>query len=263
MQKNMNWMNKLERRFGGWAIEKLSLYIIIGQVLAWGLFLANENVYSQMVYIPQRVLEGEVWRLFSFILIPPLRHPLLMLIAWYIFYMFGSSLERVWGAFYYNLYILIGAMAVVLSGFLFPGMPIGNGFLGLSVFLAFAYLFPDFEILLMFILPVKMKWIGLIGAAAVAIQIILGTWPIKVFALASVANFMIFFGRDIFRRTRAKQRVIHRKAERQREAAIPFHTCSKCGATDLSHPEREFRYRGEDAICSECSNGSENSEGSA
>lgn len=249
----MDLLNKLERRFGGWAIEKLSLYIIIGQVLAWGLYLANENVFAAMVYVPARVLDGEVWRLFSFILIPPLRHPIFMLLAWYIFYMFGNSLERVWGAFYYNLYILVGALAIVASGFLFPDISLGNEFLGLSVFLAFAYLFPDFEIMLMFVIPVKMKWIGMIGGAVVAVQVILGTVPVKIFALASVANFIIFFGKDIYRRLRSKRRVVQMKAEKQKMAATPFHTCAKCGATDLSHPEREFRYRGEDAICSECS----------
>ena len=208
---------------------------------------------NEMLCVPALVLKGEVWRLFSFMLIPPSMKIFFMLLGSYVLYSFGSSLERVWGAFYFNLYVLIGAISVVLGGFFFPAMPIDNAFLVPSVFLAFAYLFPEFEILIFFILPVKMKWIGMIGGAYVAFIVIIGPLPAKVFALASVANFLIFFGRDLVRRLRSKEREVKLKSEKKKEEATPFHTCSDCGATDLSHSEREFRYRGEEAICSECS----------
>lgn len=257
----MSSLQKIERKYSWIAIPNLTIYIIIGQVLAYALtndYWGNANIRDTMTLIPGAVMKGEVWRLFSFIFIPPVKHPIFMLIGWYMFYFIGGSLEGSWGAFKYTMYMLIGFLSVLLFSFLvgfafgIPNLPITNALLGSSIFLAFACLFPEFEVRIYFILPVKVKWMGYLLAGFVILGLLVDPLPFKILTLAGLLNFILFFWKDLFERIKNGERQRKVIATKKKEAGTPFHVCSECGATDLTHPEREFRYRNEMAVCSDC-----------
>jgi len=248
----MDFLDKLERRLGFLAIPNPTLFIIVGQVCAWALSLAQPELIEMMYFEPGKVLEGEFWRIFSFPFIPPLTDAIWLLFAWYIFWMMGSALEAQWGEFRFTAYLILGALLGMGASFLIPGLPISNIFWGQTVFLAFAHLFPDFELRLFFVIPVKVRWLGWLVWAQLLYIGAGAHWLIKLFLVASVLNYFIFFGRDIVDRIRSKKRKAELKAAKKIQAATPFHVCSVCGATDLSHADRDFRYRGDDAICTDC-----------
>src|SRR4029077_2272748 len=122
--------------------------------------------------VPEAVGWGEWWRLVSFLFTPPSGNPLLAIFALYFLWFMGGALEAQWGAFRYNVYVLIGYAMTVAAAFAFPYGAATNGYITGSIFLAFAYLFPDFQILLFFILPVKVKWLALITWLFFAYQFI-------------------------------------------------------------------------------------------
>lgn len=246
----MSFLDKLERTFGRLAIPNVSLYIVIGQVFVLFAAMLGRLKIESLMLLGAWVLDGDWWRLFTFIVVPPPVGGTFGLVfvafAWYLFYLMGSALEATWGTFRYNLYLLIGYVLTVGVAFLFPQAPATNMFLAGSVFLAFAYLNPDFQLALFFILPIKIKWLALVTWVLYGVRFIQGRWPTRFEILAAVANFLLFFGRDIVFSMRNRQRTMTREAERAREETHPRHVCHVCGKTDLSHPQMDFRY------CSKC-----------
>ncbi|MDQ8205182.1 hypothetical protein [Pelagicoccus sp. SDUM812003] len=252
----MAFLDKLEKRFGSLAIQNLTIYIIVGQVLTYAMMaLRNDQmgILQYMVFRFDLFMSGEVWRILSFMLIPPPAHWIWIAFAWIVFYLMGTSLEAKWGAFRYNLYLLTSVVCVALVGALYPRLPISNYYVAYSVTFGFAYLYPNFELRLYFILPVKMKWLGLFIAGLLIFEFFSSPAPIRWMMIGSLINFPLFFGLDFFRGLKAKQRVTEMKQAKEKFESEPFHTCSVCGATDVSHPERSFRYTKDGAICSECS----------
>ena len=165
---------------------------------------------------------------------------------WYLFYLMGTALENTWGTFRYNVYLLVGWVATVAVSFLQPDAAASIGFLQGSVFLAFAYLYPDFQLLLFFILPVKVKWLALLQWIGYFYLLLVGDGMTQLLVLASVCNFVLFFWHDIFLRMKAGRRRMAHQAEQIRQANTPRHTCVVCGVTNLSDPKMSFRY------CSKC-----------
>ena len=155
-----------------------------------------------LVFVPLLVLDGQWWRIFGFMLIPPPAGIIFIGFAWWMFYLMGSGLEHFWGAFRYNLYIWVGAAFTVGLSFLQPGAAATNAFLAGSVFLAFAYLNPDFEILVLLVLPVKMKWLALITWAIYGYEFVTGGWSGRLQVIAAVGNFFLFFGGDLIQERR-------------------------------------------------------------
>ena len=208
----------------------------------------DPQTYERVILIPSKVLDGEVYRLFSFLLLPPSSAFICAFFFWYLFYLMGNSLEAYWGTFRFNIFLLIGYSATVAAAFCTPEFPAGNGFLEGSVFLAFAYLNPNFQLLLAFILPVKIKWFALIAWAIFAQAIIFGDWSIRLNALAGTLNFFMFFGHEIFNRAWLGQRFMASQAKRFGQRPPEFtHKCEACGLTDSDDREMDFRY------CSKCS----------
>lgn len=251
----------MERKLGWLAIPNLTIYVIIGQVLAYALsneYWGHPEIRNTMTLVPGKILEGEIWRLLSFVFIPPNRSPIFLFIGWYVFYFIGSSLEGAWGAFKYSVYLLAGLLAMVMGAFVVailfgvPNIPISNELMGASIFLAFACLFPDFEMRIYFILPVKVKWLGYIFGGFLFLQLLANPLSGKILLFASMLNLFLFFGNDWINRVKSGNRQRKIVTEKKAESQTPFHVCANCGATDLSNPEREFRYRGEEAICSTC-----------
>lgn len=253
----MSFLDKLEKRFGSWAIHGLTNYIVVGQALTFLMVSLSPpetaiRILELMEYRLVNFLGGYFWNPFSFILIPKTFSFIWIFFSLMILHMMGSALEEHWGAFRYNLYVLLGIVFVVASGVVFPYHAFSSYFLLTSIFLAFAYLHPEIELNIFFVLPVKMKWLGWFTFVLALFFVLREGAATKLEFVASLINFPIFFGAEILRRIRSKKRVRTMKAAKRKQESEPFHTCSLCGATDISHPERDFRYRKDGGVCSEC-----------
>ncbi len=242
----MSLLDKLERRLGRFAVPHLTLAIVALQAPVYVLNLVQQRPLEPILLIPARVLAGEAWRLFTFVAVPPQMHPLFAFFYFYLFYLMGTTLEARWGHFRYNVFLLIGYVATVAVAFLTPEVPAGNTFIQMSVWLAFAYLYPDFELLLFFLLPVKIKYLAMLTWALYGWMAVTGPWHTRLAIAASVLNFFLFFGRDIWLRMRSSARRMHARREELVRRHQPRHQCRVCGKTDQSHPQMIFRY------CSKC-----------
>jgi len=242
----MSMLDTLERKLRRYAVHNVTLYLILGQALFFVFAMSGRFILDRVVLIPDAVLAGEWWRLLTFLFIPPLSNPIFTFFAWYLFYLMGNALEGHWGAFRYNLFLLIGFLVTVAVSFIMPSYEVTNLFIGGSVFLAFAFLYPDFTLYIFFILPVKIKWLALLTWIGYAYQLLAGGWHTRLIVLASISNFLFFFGRDIIWRMKTGKKVMATQARQFTGKQEAFHTCAVCGVTDISDPRMEFRY------CSDC-----------
>jgi len=241
----MTVLDHLEKKFRRFAIPNVTLYLIVGQICFYAVIKTEVLPMDRMLLIPADVLAGQVWRLFSFLFFPPLTNPVFAFFAWYLFYLMGTALENQWGVFRYNIYLLIAYLATVAFSFFTPGYPATNGFIAGSVFLAFAFLYPDFVLYLFFILPVRIKWLALLTWIYYFWVFAFGGWSSRCMVLASVCNFLLFFWRDIFSRIKYGRRKMTQQAARMTVQDEPMHRCVICGATDKTHRGLEFRYCGD------------------
>jgi hypothetical protein len=241
-------LNKLERRFGRFEIPRTTEGLILLQVVTYVLSYARPEILQRIYLIPAYVLQGEVWRLFTFLAIPPVTNPFFAFFFWYLFYLMGTALEAHWGTFRYNIYLFIGYFATVVFSFLTPLVPATNAFVQGSVYLAFAFLYPDFQLYLLFIIPVKIKWLAMLTWAGYLYVFIFGDWSSRYLVFASILNFLLFFGQDILDRIRTGRRRMEYQAKQF--GAVPkqdyYHRCTTCGITDKTHPDMDFRY------CTQC-----------
>ena len=194
----MKLLDKLQRRFGRFALPHLTEGLIACQVLTYFLCLGKPAYVEAIALVPRHVLEGQWWRLFAFVCQPPGGNSLWAFFFWYLFFLMGTVLESTWGAFRYNVYLLVGWLATVAVSFLQPDVPASIVFVEGSVFLAFAYLYPDFQLLLFFILPVKVKWLALLQWIYYFGVLLFGSMIERILATASVCNFLLFFWREIY-----------------------------------------------------------------
>jgi hypothetical protein len=251
-------LDRLERIFGRFAVHNISLYLVAGQVAVFLCAMLRTISIEPFLLVPALVLHGQPWRVLTFLLVPPNTSWVFIAFSWWIFYLMGTALEDYWGVFRYNLFLFIGWALTVGAAFITPDFPATNAFIAGSVFLAFAYLNPDFELALFFILPVKIKWLALLTWAGYAVSFALGPWSTRCQVLVTTGNFFLFFGRDIFLSARMHRRRMAGEARnfaRSRDEPEPRHRCRICGKTDLTHPQLDFRYcskcAGDQCYCSE------------
>ena len=253
----MSLFSRLERRFSRFAVPNVTVILIVGQVFLYIAQLLNPlnggvAVLENIRLYPAAVLNGEVWRLVTFLFVPPITNPIFAFFFWYLFYLMGTTLEAGWGTFRYNLFLLIGYLGSVITAFLVhfalggANISASNGFLYGTVFLAFARLYPDFELLLFFILPVKIKWLALIQWFGYGIGFAFGSWMEKGMIAASVLNYFLFFGRDIWLAMKHGHRRMRHGARTLRAPQRLVHKCAVCGLTSDESPQTQFRY------CSRC-----------
>lgn len=246
-------LRKLERKLGRFAIPNLILFLVGGQTATLVLALAKPEFLSKIPLSPAHVLGGEVWRLVSFIFFPPSVTAgsslslFLALIGIYVTYLFGQALQGAWGDFKFNAFIFSWWLFTVATSFAFPLVPVTNVSLIYVIGFAFAYQFPDYELLLMFILPVKAKWLGILAAVLMIFGLADAPLPIVAVAFAGVIPFFLFCGPDMVRRLRGQRRRDRVARQVEKAETAVRHTCTTCGRTDQSHPELQFRY------CSKCS----------
>lgn len=197
------WIYKMEYKYGRFCIPNLMLTIIIGQGLVYfaNLFVPAARLSYNLSLLWPAVLQGQVWRLLTFIFVPDgVSSPLLLLITLYFYYFIGHSLENHWGDFKFNVYYLFGMIGAIVAAAL-----TGYGsayYLNLSLFFAFAMLYPDLQVLLFFIIPVKVKWMAWLSAAMCAFGFLTGGWAARASIVFSLVNFFLFFGNDFFTSTR-------------------------------------------------------------
>ncbi|HPU00644.1 MAG: rhomboid family intramembrane serine protease [Firmicutes bacterium] len=202
----MKWMNKLERKYGRYALNNLIFYVIALNATVFILSYLSPQLEELLILYPQRVLQGELWRLLTYIFIPPTYSPLWIIFVLYFYYLVGSGLEQAWGAFRLNLYYLLGMIGTTLAAFI-TGAGYTGAYINQSLFFAFAHLYPDFEVLIFFILPVKVKYLAWLNWAILGFTAIFLPLPYKLAAVAAVANYFIFFGPDIYRRIKLRRQV--------------------------------------------------------
>lgn len=195
----MNWLDKLERRFGNLYIPNLMTGVVLVQGVVWLLQTITHQYWITQLFSLTRagLLQGQVWRLFTFILLPgSFSNAIFLAISLYFYYFVGSALERQWGSFRFNLYLLVGMMGSWAAAFLAGNW--GNGGLLLSLFLAFAWLYPNMQVLLFYIIPIKVKWLGLFSAALWLIDLLRYPGLFKLCLIFEMAGFLVFFGRDVW-----------------------------------------------------------------
>ncbi len=256
----MSLFARLQRRLGPLAIPNLTAVLIAGQVIMYVASAATVKpggggvpLLARISLLPDKVLEGEVWRLVTYLFAPPTTNIIFLFFAWYLFFLMGTAIEREWGTFRYNVYLGVGYLASVAASFVYwftvgvPDVAAGNAFLYGTVFLAFARLYPDFVLQLMFILPVKIKWLAWAMWAVYAWNFVTAEqWMSRLMIVAAVANYLLFFGRDIWRDLRQGHRRMKYQARTLHATKRIVHKCHVCGLTSDQSPQTQFRY------CSKC-----------
>ena len=255
----MNFLDKMERKYGRYALSHLTMYIIVTYIAGYIIALAAPIMRQYLTLEPYYILHGQIWRLVSWILIPPSSLDIFTIIMLFFYYSIGTSLERAWGDFKYNVYIFSGILMTILGSFLLYGIEYAvNGYpalmgtafstyyISLSIFLGFAISFPDMQVLLYFIIPIKIKWLAYLDIALFVYEMVVGNIGTKISIAMALLNFVIFFFG--FMRKRVSPAQMHRRAAYKKAVKkMPSrHRCAVCGRTEETNPELEFRF------CSKC-----------
>jgi membrane associated rhomboid family serine protease len=190
----MNFLDKLERRFGNWAIPQFALFIVLANALIYVLSQIRPDFVYQLTLDPEAIRQGrEYWRIVTFLFVPPPLGLLWMMLWLFVFYQFAQALEQEWGEFRFCLFYVIGALATIIAA-LCMGETLSNLPLNTTVFLAFATLFPNLELLLFFIIPIKVKYLAIFTWVGLLWSFIVGNMVTRVAILASLVNYLMFFG---------------------------------------------------------------------
>lgn len=260
----MSLLSRLERRFGRFAIPNLTTVLLVGQVCLYVASFMPQGVdLGRVMLNPARVMQGEVWRLVTFLFTPPGDRTAFVIFYFLLFHLFGTSLERHWGEFRFNMFILVGWLANVVAAFagaailgsVQPNAPgamelapasASNVFLYSSLFLAFARLYPDFIINLFFVLPIRIKWLALLQWLGYGYKLLSGTWMERMLVLATVLNYLLFFGPEHLREYRQTHRRRSFQTKAKKSTRALRHECRVCGLNSDDAPRTSFRY------CSKC-----------
>ena len=267
----MNWMNKLERKFGRYAVPNLIVWLIGAYTTGFVISMVNPGLLRYLVLSPWHILHGQVWRLVTWIFMPTDTNLIFLLIMALFYYQLGMALERNWGTFRFNVYIFGGLFFTMLGAFLLYGIlgltmgslpgpevsymvasGIGTGYINMSIFLAFAVMFPEMQVMLYFIIPIKMKWMAGGYGALTVFQFVMSSWAGRISIFMSLLNFILFFlstrnfqrytPHEIHRRQKFKTQM----REPRRGTGVTKHKCAVCGRTELDDPTLDFRF------CSRC-----------
>ena len=258
MRNPMRFIDRFCNKHPNFGIPNLMKYIAIGSAFFWIAGALNPLLMNYLTFDPQLILKGQVWRIISFMFIPP-SQGMLAFIAIYFYYWLGSTLEQYWGTAQFNIYFFSGVLLTVIYGFAMYFITdmrfvLTAQYIYLSMFFSFAALFPDMGVLLFFIIPVKMKYLAIFDAVFFIMGVISTPFPANLLPVVAIVNFLLFCGGDLFtsmRRQRPSAAAINFRKEslrirKEQEAQLYRHKCSVCGRTDTEYPELEFRY------CSRC-----------
>lgn len=254
----MNFFNKLERKFSKYAIRNLIYYIMLLYGIGIVIGLTNPAIYPMYLALDAHaILSGQVWRLVTFLICQPSSGILFNLIAIYLYYSLGRSLESYWGAFRFNVYFFMGVFGHIAAAFIIYFMtgisiPLSTYYLNNSLLLAFIAMFPNTQFYFYGVLPIKAKWLGIFYGAEFIFEFLNGGLSSKVAIGVSLLNFVIFFiitkGKAIDPKVikRRQEFKIKMKTAQVQKIITTRHKCVVCGRTDKDDPNLEFRY------CSKC-----------
>ena len=275
--------NNLRRRFERFCfrnrdkgIPNLMLYIVLGAAVVFliGELTGNYMLYALLCFDRASILQGQVWRLITYPLTFGYGYNILtMLIACLCYHSLGRAIENTWGTCRFNLFYLCGILMMDIYCMIFGGAASAS-YLNLSLFLAYATMYPNAQFLFMYIIPVKAWVFALVDLALMLFGLLVYSFPANFFSVIALANYFLFFGKDVvnvipmswranFSRLlrRGKQKV---SPKQERPKVVPFpsagsyeatvakpkapytHRCTVCGRTDTEYSDLEFRY------CSRC-----------
>ena len=269
-----NFINKMERKFGRFAIPNLTMYIIGLYVIGYVLELVSirYNMIPLLTLNPILIFKGQIWRLVSWVLIPPTAPDILTIITLIFYYFVGNNMERTMGTFRYNVFVFGGMILMIIGAFLAYGTFLladpenaaqivtdyasvfSTYYLQQMVFLAFAICYPEVQVLLMFIIPIKVKWLGIAYGVIMIYSclqgLIVGNFCVF-FAIGSQLLNLFFFYLQTGRLSRFKPKDVKRRHDFNRNVkmaprGVTRHKCAVCGRTEETNPELEFRF------CSKC-----------
>lgn len=250
-------------------IPNLMLYISLGTAVVYLMSQISGNLflYSLLVFDRRLILQGQIWRLFTYPLTYYNSSILLTAIALLCYYSLGRAMENIWGTLRFNLFYLTGVVMMDVYCLIFGGQA-SVYYLNMSLFLSYATLYPDAHFLLFFIIPIRAWIFALFDLVLILLGLFTDPFPYNLFPVISLANYFLFFGKDVLNvlpvswRANAR-RLFHKKPGGQKAKVIHFdagsyeashasakapynHRCTVCGRTDVTNPELEFRY------CSKC-----------
>ena len=245
----MSWISWLEARIGFLAIPRLMQFIAVLNGLVYVLHIFEPTYVFALMLIPERILHGEVWRLVSYIFVPEIffgrsvaLQPLFLFIYLWFLVWIGDALEHALGAFRVTLYYFLGMVGVTIAAFFFWGGGLLAPLLNLSLFFAFATLYPDVQIYVLFILPIKVKWLALISLAPLLYSFLIGSFDAKAGLLVSFANYFVFFGPNVYAKLRDRSATgVRRRRFDSRNGDTAIHRCAICKRTEQDNPDLEFR----------------------
>ncbi len=267
-------MKNLRRRFDLFCyqnrdkgIPNLMLYIVLGNAIVYimSTMAGNSFLYYLLCFDRSAILQGQVWRLITYPLTYMVSNPLLMAISLFCYYSIGRVMEGFWGSLRFSLFYLTGIVMMDVYCMIFGGQA-SVTYLNLSLFLSYATMFPDAQFLLFFIIPVKAWLFALVDLVIVLSDLFTLPFPYNFFSVISLANYFLFFGKDVlnviplsWRRKLSRKKPSRQSVQRPKviqfdaapretaKASAPYtHRCTVCGRTDVTNPELEFRY------CSRC-----------
>ena len=215
-----NKMRQWQLKYSRYAPQNLMMYIVGAMALVYiaDYILAPTVGFSLsrlFMFTRSEVLAGQIWRGFTFTFLPPNSSLLFIVFSLYFYYLIGTALEREWGSFWFDIYYLCGVIGTIAAGFITGSAT--NYYLNMSLFFAFAALYPNFQVMLFFFLPIKIKWLAYLDAAFFLVNFLVGSWPVRAAILASLFNFFLFFGPSFFRGIRDEIRTRRRRAQFNRE----------------------------------------------
>ena len=271
----MDFFTKLERKYGKFSIPNLTLILIGGFILGYLIEIFAPEALSIISLDPVKVMKGQVYRLITWVVIPPDGVSIFVIITIMFYFYVGRTLENMWGDFRYTLYIISGIIFTDIGIMLTYAVMILTGqrnlaeyysvmgvyesagastyYLCMTMFLAYAFMFPEMQVLMYFIIPIKVKWLGYLDIAYLVVETLryglAGYYTGMVTILMSVLNFILFYvamkGKTRVSPAHKKRKKQYKKEVRQTQI-LTRHKCAICGQTEEDNPNLEFRY------CSRC-----------
>ncbi len=253
----MKLIQKLERKFGRYAVPNLIGFIVGLYAIGYLVYLigGSQVYYGFFSWNVDAVLQGQVWRLVTFLLKPPTTNPIMILLICYIYWNMGRMLEQMIGTFGFNLYMISGVLFHILGGLIVywingTNLDIGTTYLNLSMFLAITFLIPDMQFYLYGLIPIKAKWMAALEIALYGYLLLTGDLSTRIEIIFSLMNAILFFfmTRNLSRYSPSQ---IRRRRTYQKQSKVikmtPYrHKCAVCGRTEADGDQLEFRY------CSKC-----------
>ncbi len=268
----MDFLTKLERKFGKFAIPNLTLILIGGFVLGYLIEIFMPEGLQLLAMNPEKIMHGQIYRLITWVVVPPSSASILVIITLMFYYSVGQTLENAWGDFRYTVYIISGIIftdigmmgtylvmrlmgqSYLLDMYYQAGLyGASTYFLCMSMFLAYAFMFPDMQVLLYFIIPIRVKWLGYLDIAYLLVTVLqygrMQYYTGMITVIMSVLNFIVFYfmmkNKTRLTPAQRKRKKKYKQQVRQTQT-LTRHKCAICGQTELDNPNLEFRY------CSRC-----------